>query len=189
MRTKWRTQRMTHVVVPCRVQTRPAELVKRRGEQVNERRRNLPSTTNIIHTVSSPAHREGLRYTHDNAATKILCKLEDGFGDEGREPAGAPGEDGEEGTEHGAGHDDEDGRDADACPGGVAAAVAAVDAVVVTAKEVLEAHVVLVEVRDVKENDRGARCAICAWAWARKTEHEGVRVCGERQETGTPLVK
>lgn len=54
------------------------------------------------------------RSTHDDAAAKILCELEDDGGDVRAHPCDSAGDDGEHGAEHGGGHDDEDGRDAEA---------------------------------------------------------------------------
>lgn len=69
--------------------------------------------------------------TYNDTATKVLYDIKSRFWDEIPEHARSPAEDGEEGAEHGADEDDEDGGDTEACVCLCAAACTAKDAIVV----------------------------------------------------------
>ena len=73
--------------------------------------------------------------THDDTTTEVLGHIERYSRDDLPKDAGAPGEDGEECARHGAEEDDEDGGDAETSEGVRAAAGAAVEGVVVAARE------------------------------------------------------
>ena len=121
-------EKKTHVVAPSRVDTGRRQLVNSRVQQMNECSSNLEFTMSMMIGL-----REDEAGTHDDTATKVLCKVKDALGD--REVLDAAREHGEERAEHGAGEDDEDRGDAQAGAAGVAAALAAVDVAVVVARE------------------------------------------------------